>query len=81
MAYEVVLSPRAQRDLDGLPDPVRQRVVSALHKLANHPFPPGCKKLGGRDEWRVCVGDHRIIYDVHGHEVWILLIKHRREAY
>jgi mRNA interferase RelE/StbE len=35
-----------------------------LENLADTPRPAGCKKLeGGYKEWRIRVGDYRIVYE------------------
>jgi mRNA-degrading endonuclease RelE of RelBE toxin-antitoxin system len=46
--------------------------------------PPGCKKLkGGDNEWRIRVGDYRIVYEIddRARTVDVTRIAHRREAY
>ncbi len=48
------------------------------------PRPPGCVMLAGeKNVWRVRVGDHRILYEVHDDRLVVLVIRiaNRREAY
>jgi len=55
-----------------------------LKELASNPRPSNCKKLvGGERDWRVRVGDYRVLYEIDDAEksVRILNVKHRREAY
>jgi mRNA interferase RelE/StbE len=55
-----------------------------LERLASTPRPPGCKKLkGGDDEWRIRVGDYRIVYEIDdtARAVDVTRIAHRREVY
>jgi len=41
------------------------RIAPRLGKLASNPRPPGCKKLkGGDKEWRIRVGDYRVVYTI-----------------
>lgn len=41
------------------------RIVSRLEGLATDPRPPGCKKLsGGSREWRIRVGDYRVVHEI-----------------
>jgi mRNA interferase RelE/StbE len=52
--------------------------------LGNAPRPAGCKKLKGyKDQWRVRVGDWRVVYiiDDAAKLVSITRIAHRREVY
>jgi mRNA interferase RelE/StbE len=52
-------------------------------ELEQDPRPPGCKKLKGRDAWRIRIGDYRVIYEINdGHLiVTVITIGHRREVY
>jgi len=55
-----------------------------LEHLASAPRSPGCKKLrGGDKEWRIRVGDYRIVYvvDDKAGTVDVTRIAHRREVY
>jgi len=84
MAYAVFLRPAGLRDLQNLPPNLRERVESAFDALAENPRPPGCKKLVGfEDEWRVRIGEYRVLYviDDKNHRVTIARVAHRREAY
>jgi len=62
MAYSVKLTSHAARQFDSLPPAVKPRIAEALRKLADDPRPPGCKRLSNRRDWRLRVGDYRIIY-------------------
>jgi mRNA interferase RelE/StbE len=55
-----------------------------LENLAFNPRPPGCKKLqGGENEWRIRVGDYRVVYTIDDTKllVEVTRIRHRSEAY
>jgi mRNA interferase RelE/StbE len=60
------------------------RVAPRLDNLASNPRPPGCKKLkGGDKEWRIRVGDYRVVYTIDDARllVEVTRISHRREVY
>jgi len=85
--YQVVVSPRAERDLKKLR---RQnprdyaRVMEAIRSLADDSRPPGTKPLTGRQgSWRLRVGDYRVIYTIDDAAlvVTVLGVAHRREVY
>lgn len=82
--YQVVIERRAEKDLDRLAPPVRRRATESILALADNPRPPGCRKLVGTDnDWRIRVGDYRIIYQI-ADEVRIVRVnrvRHRREVY
>ena len=82
--YEVLLERSVERALKRLSLPDFTRILIALKELASNPRPPGCKKLvGGERDWRVRVGDYRVLYEIDDVEkaVRILNVKHRRDAY
>lgn len=84
MGYSVLLRPAAVRDLRSLSGQMRKRIEAAVDQLSENARPPGARKLAGFDnEWRIRVGDYRILYliDDQGREVTIARIAHRREAY
>jgi mRNA interferase RelE/StbE len=82
-AYELRLNPRAAREYRRLQGPLRERVRAAIDALAIDPRPRGVDKLAGRDDYRIRVGDHRVVYAVDDDErvVIVARIAHRREVY
>ena len=82
--YEVVLSPKAEKQLDELPRPMQRRITEAIEGLESNPRPHGVKKLeGAEDLWRIRVGDYRIVYTIKDDRLVVLVVKigHRREIY
>ena len=82
--YRVVVERSAEKDLRKLQLDVRCRVADALRNLANDPRPVGSRKLAGaKHDWRIRVGDYRIIYEIADaiRVVRIYRVRHRREAY
>ena len=63
--------------------PLRERIGDAVEALAADPRPPSATKLAGRDDYRVRVGDYRIVYavDDDARLVIVARIAHRREVY
>lgn len=82
--YRVLLERAAERDLARLSSEVHDRVILAIQGLARNPRPPGCRKLAGtRNDWRIRVGDYRVVYEI-ADEVRVVRInriRHRREVY
>jgi mRNA interferase RelE/StbE len=61
----------------------RERIRTAILSLTENPRPPGCRRLKDSPDWRVRVGDHRIVYGIDYEQriVKILNIAHRRDVY
>jgi mRNA interferase RelE/StbE len=82
--YGIQILPSAERELAALDSPIQRRIAARIDALADTPRPSGAKKLqGGKDTWRVRVGDYRILYEVVDERVIVLVVKvgHRREVY
>ena len=82
--YRVVVERSAEKDLRKLALDMRSRVADALRSLANDPRPVGSRKLAGtKHDWRIRVGEYRIIYEIAdaAKVVRIYCVRHRREVY
>ena len=82
--YSVEVKPPARKELEALPDNVLARVLQKMDSLRTAPRPAGCKKLKGyKDQWRLRVGDWRVVYliDDAAKLISITRIAHRREVY
>jgi mRNA interferase RelE/StbE len=83
MSYSVGILRRAQKELAQLPKQEYERIKEAIKNLTQDPRPAGCKKLSGREGWRIRVGDYRVIYEINDRQqsLTILHIGHRRDVY
>ncbi len=83
MTWEIVFGRSAEKDLSRLSPEIRQRVGRAVRHLAEDPFGPASKPLKGREQWRLRVGDYRVLYRVEqvSNSLTIVAVGHRREVY
>jgi mRNA interferase RelE/StbE len=82
--YSVSLTTSATKELSKLPHQMTARIMPRIEKLASNPRPAGCKKLqGGSREWRIRVGDYRVIYTIDDarSSVEVTRIRHRSDVY
>lgn len=82
--YRVLVERSAEKDLKRLSPGIQARVAVALRSLEENPRPSGSRKLAGtKHDWRIRVGDYRIIYEIADviRVVRVQRIRHRREAY
>ena len=82
--YSVELKVSARKELERLPAKLIQRIFPKLEGLASEPRPAGCKKLkGGQREWRIWVGDYRVVYTIDDEKLLVSVtrIRHRSEVY
>ena len=82
--FEIVLERAAERDLRRLPEEIHVRLIEVISALASNPRPKGAKKLAGsKNDWRIRVGDYRVLYEIADaiRVVRVYRVRHRREAY
>ena len=82
-AYKVIFTSHAQKDINHLPPPIKERIEHALERISFNPFLG--KALQG--EWKGAhshrVGDYRIIYKIEKNNILIIVLKvgHRKNVY
>jgi mRNA interferase RelE/StbE len=83
MPYRIELSKSAAKQLDKLPDSVLTILIQAIQMLSEEPRPNNCKKLKGRDAYRIRKGNYRIIYEIFDDVLLIdvVAIGHRKDVY
>jgi mRNA interferase RelE/StbE len=84
LACRIEFTPRAERDFKSLDGSIRGRIKQRIDSLGENPYPSGIKKIAGEDElYRLRVGDYRILYQVKGKILLVLIvgIGHRRDVY
>lgn len=81
--YKVTLSKKAVKSLDKLSNAIAEPIFEAIGNLANNPRPNGCKKLKGREGYRIRVGNYRVLYDIFDTELLIDVVDlgHRKDIY
>lgn len=81
MQYAVEISPRAQKDLRKLDRQVADKIISRISNMAND-LAGDVKRLTDFDpEFRLRVGEFRILFDLEGTTIIVRRVKNRREAY
>lgn len=82
--YSLEIKQSAQKELDALDDALFSRIDRRILALAGNPRPAGCKKLKGyKDQWRIRVGDWRVLFiiDDAAKLISVTRIAHRRKVY
>jgi len=81
--YELVISRTAQKQLDKLTDNIAGPLIRAIQNLAQDPRPHGCKKLKGRNGYRIRKGDYRILYDIYDSilTIEVIALGNRKDVY
>ncbi len=83
MIYKISILRRAQKELADLPKTEFGRIRDAIFDLSENARPIGCKKLVGREGWRIKIGNYRVIYEIEDNakQITVLHVGHRRDIY
>jgi mRNA interferase RelE/StbE len=82
--YEIIIVPRAEKEIRRLDKTTLSRILKAATSLAENPRPAGCLKVVSEDGvWRIRVGDYRIGYEIDDkvQTVKVIRIGHRSDFY
>ena len=82
MSYRLVYTQKAVRDIDRLDAGVKKRIGTTLLRFKDNPLQYAERltdpELGG---YRFRIGDYRVIFDIEGNDIVVLLVGHRKEIY
>ena len=83
MAFTLHVKPKAQKNIDKLPEQYRERALQILDEIEINPFLG--KKLHGKHEgqYSLRVWPYRIVYKIYKNELLVLIIEfgHRQSVY
>lgn len=84
MPYELLIERHAEKDLKKLSSQLFSQIMAKIRALAMNPHPQGSRKISGSArDWRLRVGNYRILYEVdnRANTVTIMRVKHRKDVY
>ncbi len=84
MGYRISITKTAKRDIDALEHVVRERLgKKLLHVAKLQDIRPVVKQLTDSriGEYRLRIGDYRVLFDLVGKEIIILRVQHRKDVY
>ena len=81
MIYQVEFKPRAIKDLQVLPVAEHRRVVSKIEVLQNNLGGDVTQLTNFTPEYRLRVGNYRVLFEVEGDKVIVYRVVHRKDAY
>jgi mRNA interferase RelE/StbE len=69
------------RDIDGLPPHIQAQVLARIEEMSND-LKGDVKRLTNfTPEYRLRVGDYRVLFEIEEKTIVIYRIRHRRESY
>ena len=82
--YEIYLERRAERDLKKISSPLFDKILYKIKSLRKNPRPTNCKKItDSKSDYRIRIGDYRVIYEIRDKEkeIRIMRVRNRKEVY
>lgn len=81
--YQVFIEKKVVKLLETINEPDYSKIKDTILNLVTTPRPPGCKKLKGRQAYRVRQGDYRIVYEIMDKhlKIYIIALGHRKDVY
>ena len=81
MKYSIQFKPRAVKDVEGLSSKFQLRVMKKIEEMIDN-LKGDVKHLTNvTPEYRLRVGDYRVLFEIEGDAIIVYRIRHRREAY
>ena len=83
MSFSIRIKESAAKELKRVAKPERTRIVATIDRLAESPHLGTALKGDMRGLRRIRIGDHRVLYEVRGDELIVLVVRiaHRGDAY
>ena len=81
MKYDIQFKPKAVRDIEGLPSRIQARVLARIEEMSDD-LKGDVKQLTNfTPEYRLQVGDFRVLFEIERETIIIYRIRHRRKVY
>lgn len=81
MKYQISYEKEALRELDKLEVSIARRIIKKIEEMSENPSSCDIKKLKSRDDFRLRIGDYRVIFIFEKEIIKILKIGHRQQIY
>jgi len=79
--YEIRFKPRSLKDLRKLPGHQQQRVVEKIERMAENLAGDVKRLTNFTPEYRLRVGEYRVLFEIEGSAIVIYRVRHRRDVY
>jgi mRNA interferase RelE/StbE len=81
MTYEIDFKPRALKDLKTLPKSAQRRILAKIEAMQNDLAGDVKRLTNFTPEYRLRVGDYRVLFEVEEDKMVIYRVAHRKDAY
>jgi len=79
--YSIEWKEHALQNLEKLESSIARRIIKKVEELSIEPFSKDIKRLKRTNDFRLRVGDYRVIFYIEGDSIQILKVGHRQHIY
>jgi mRNA interferase RelE/StbE len=81
-SWEIIIAPETAKRLARIPNPERRRILTAIDALHSG-LSGDIKPMKGREEWRLRIGDWRVLLDIKKEKktIYVLSVGSRGDVY
>ena len=81
MPFKILWDEKAYDSLNKLEHSISRRILKKVDELSENPFSKDIKRLKGSNDFRLRVGDYRVIFYIEKDLIQILKVGHRKNIY
>ena len=81
MPFKIIWDEKAYDSLNKLEPTISRRILKKVEELSENPFSKDIKKLKGSNDFRLRVGDYRVVFSIEQDTIQILKVGHRKNIY
>ena len=79
--YNIEWKEHALQNIEKLENSIARRIVKKVEELSENPFSKDIKRLKRSNDFRLRVGDYRVIFSIEKEIITILKVGHRKKIY
>jgi len=81
MKYDIQFKPGAVKDIKSISPAVQSRILTKIEQMSDDLRGDVKHLTGFTQEYRLRVGDYRVLFEIEGRSIVVYRVRHRREAY
>ena len=81
MKYQIKFEKRAFQELDKLDQIISRRISKSIKEMEENLDKKDIRRLKGQDNYRLRIGDYRVIFHIENDLIKILKVAHRKKIY
>ncbi|MBM3233970.1 type II toxin-antitoxin system RelE/ParE family toxin [Candidatus Pacearchaeota archaeon] len=81
MPFKIIWDEKSWDALNKLEPSISRRILKKVDELSENPFSKDIKRLKGSYDFRLRIGDYRVVFAIEQNVIQILKIGHRKHIY